>query len=766
VIKAYPSLFLLLFVVTGILLGDSVFLSPLVGFGAATVAAGLAVVTFLRGRQAAAALLAGSALGLVAAVNFCLQFHGVGPNHLNNILREPTLCQVYGQVADWPDLKQNRTEIEIQIDSLRPAVLTGRTFHEVGGRMLLKVSDITTALQRGDRIAFRARLYPVRLEEREDFDYGRYLNLRGIFAQAFLPTVLNIQVDRRPELGYWPLVDRVRNVVCESLQRNLGPATSALARGFLIGETRDIPSDVYARFRDSGTLHLLAVSGANVALVLLFSLWVMRPFWLGPTARAVILLVVIIIFTGVSYGDPSVVRASLMAALVLGARLLGRTYDLNNIIAATALAILLVQPTELFDVGFQLSFVTAWGLIFFVPRIGEAFGDVTERSWYRWLVMPVVASVVAQIVSTPLVLFYFQRIPLISLAANLVIVPIVSVGVIAVMVLLVVDMIWPILGMLVGSLVDLWLRGVLAALQFFGSAEAPVWKTDFLSRSDWGPWLAGLFYLALILLVVSWPRRWARRTLVVLSVIAVNVALATGIAVSLRARTLEVRIERVPGGLAVLTLPDQSSPTDLIVTGLSRSTGSSGGVVLESILGRAGITRLHRLIVLSADYDAVRDILRLARELQVDSVYVCHDLDRIVGDLQIRGDSTVFSGPLLFFGDVKPQVAGSGCYLGGDGVCLMRGTLRVEIAARANSAIPTNLSSENNNVLVIGSRWKPKVEDWIRLRQAGYDQIICADFEQPGKDTRPDVELDPDAVPPDYIIDLSRTSSARLSFGL
>jgi competence protein ComEC len=766
VIKAYPSLFLLLFVVAGILLGDSVFLSPLVGLGAATIAAGLAVVTFLRGRQAASALLAGSALGLVAAVNFGLLLHGVGPNHLNNILPEPALCQIYGQVADWPDLKQNRTEIDIQIDSLRPATSGGRIYREVGGRLLLKVSDITTALQRGDRIAFQARLYPIRFEDREDFDYGRYLNLRGIFAQAFLPTVLNVQVDRRPDLGYWPLVDRVRNVVCESLQRNLGPATSALARGFLIGETRDIPSDVYARFRDSGTLHLLAVSGSNVALVLLFFLWLMRPFWLGPTARAFALLVVIIVFTGVSYGDPSVVRASLMAALVLGARLLGRTYDLNNIIAATALAILLVQPTELFDVGFQLSFVTAWGLIFFVPRIGEAFGTVSQRSWYRWLVMPVLASVVAQIVSTPLILFYFQRFPLVSLVANLVIVPIVSVGVIAAMVLLVADLIWPILGMLVGSFVDLWLRGVLAALKFFGSSEAPVWKSDFLSRSDWGPWLAGLFYLALILWVVSWQRLWARRTLVVLSVMAVNVALATGLAVSLHARTLEVRIERVPGGLAVLTSPDQSSPADLIVTGLSHSTGSSGGAVLESILGRAGITRLHRLIVLGADYDAVRDLLRLARELRVDSVYVRHDLDRMVEDLKVRGDSAVFSGPLLFFGDVKPQVTGSGCYLGGDGVCLLRGTLRVEIAARASSAIPTNLSPENNNVLVIGSRWKPKADDWIRLRKAGYDQIICADFEQPGQTPWPDAELDPDAIPPDYLVDLSRTGSARLSFDL
>ena len=128
--------------------------------------------------------------------------------------------------------------------------------------------------------------------------------------QAFLPTLLSVQVDKRPAVGLLAAVDEVRTWIRSAMEEHLSPTGSALARGFLIGETRDIPPDIYGMFRDSGTLHVLAVSGSNVALVLLFFIWVLRPFWLKPSTRAIILLVVIALFAGLSYGDPSVIRAS------------------------------------------------------------------------------------------------------------------------------------------------------------------------------------------------------------------------------------------------------------------------------------------------------------------------------------------------------------------------------------------------------------------------------------------------------------------------
>ena len=765
-VRAYPSLFLLLFIIGGILLANYVDVSPLVGLAFATLAAGLAVAIFMRQRHVGAAFLAGTALGLIAAVNFGLHYRGFGPNHLANIIQEPLLSQVYGRVADWPELKQDRTEIRLDIDSLLPVAPQARVVREVKGGLLLKITDTTTAFQRGDRIAFQARLYPVRSQERGDFGYARRLNLQGIHAQTFLPTIHNIQVDRRPSVGFWPFVDRIRAAICESLRRNLSPTASALARGFLIGETRDIPVDVYGRFRDSGTLHLLAVSGGNVALVLVFFLVLMRPFWLGPEGRALVLLAVILVFAGVSYGDPSVVRASLMAALVVGARLLGRVYDLNNIIAVAAMIILLLQPTDLFDVGFQLSFATAWGLIFFVPRLGRAFGPIQGQRWYRWFGMPIVASLVAQVVSTPLILFYFERVPLVSVAANLVIVPAVSIGVIAVMVLLVADLIWPLLGLMVGGLVDLWLRGVLVALDFFGGGSVPVWKSSLLSNSAWGAAIVVLSYLVMVLTLVAIGRRWARRMLAVSLAAGVNIAVVVAIVAALGKPGGELRIERLPGGVVVLAGEEKSGVADLVVTGLSVKAGSSGETILSGVVRRSGVTRLRRLVVMSADYSALGDILRIARTLAADSVFVRRDLEPSARDIRSRGDSTIYVGPLLAFsGRIEPHEA-RGFYLTDQTVRLVLGGLQVDVVDRpSHEKIPTE-SRGLSRVLVIGNRWRPGPDEWIERRRVGYDRIVCADFEQPARSTWPDSELDPDAVPPDYVIDLSRLGTFRLTYDL
>ncbi|MCX6833849.1 MAG: ComEC/Rec2 family competence protein, partial [candidate division Zixibacteria bacterium] len=455
-IRRHPSVFLLGFVVGGILLADYFPLSPQILLLLEALCFGGALLLILRRRLSEGAVLACVALGLMSAFSFRLHMTGFGSNHLRQIVTSPATYEVFGQIADWPEFKGGRTESVVQIDSLSWRDNSGWVGRRAEGCLLLKVTDTTTALQRGDRIAFRARLYPVLSGERNEFPYARYLNLRGIFAQAFMPTLLNVRIDRRPTVGFISLIDRVRSVIRSSLERNLSPQASALARGFLIGETRDISPDIYGFFRDSGTLHLLAVSGSNVALVVLFAVLVMRPLWLGVRSRSVVLLAVIAIFAGLSYGEPSVMRATIMAVLIIGARLLGRTYDLNNVIASAALIILLADPGQLFDVGFQLSFVTAWGLIFFVPRLVAPFGSWYERTRYRWLVLSVTVALVAQIVSMPIVAYYFDRVPVFGVVANLIIVPIVSLAVIGVLILLAADLIWPLLGSFVGSIVDVW----------------------------------------------------------------------------------------------------------------------------------------------------------------------------------------------------------------------------------------------------------------------------------------------------------------------
>ncbi|MEW5795619.1 MAG: ComEC/Rec2 family competence protein [Candidatus Zixiibacteriota bacterium] len=755
-LKSYPSLFLLGFVVAGIVAAYLVTPPLALCVSVGVIALALAVWQRRKERWAVSALLAGLALTAVAAVSFTLRFHVGGTDHIRQVLAVPTLCRVFGQVDDWPEMRRGRTEITIEVDSLSFRSAAASQTRRVYGRLLLKVTDTTTLLQRGDRIAFSARVYPVRAGRHDDFDYGRYLNLRGISAQAFLPTLLSVHVDRRPPVGFWPIVDDIRETIRASFDRNLSPVTSALARGFLIGETRDIPPAVYTLFRDSGTLHLLAVSGANVALVIIFFLWVMRPFWLGPATRSIVLLIVIAVFAGVSYGDPSVMRASIMAALVLGARLLGRPFDLNNIIAVTALIVLLVRPAQLFDVGFQLSFVTAWGLVFVVPRLAVLFQPVHERRWYRWLVLPAMVALVAQLFSTPLIALYFERIPVISLAANLAVVPLVSVGVIGILVLLVADLIWPLLGAWVGSLVNLWLNAVVIVLQVFGGDHMPVLGAGALFASSLGSLIVVFIYVLLTLTVVAIVRTWARKVVVFGVLLAANAYLVAGVAASLDGDSARLRIERIPGGLSVTLSTPEQADGDLVITNLTRTAYAADSSMLVPNLRRQNVSRLRHLVVLAADFDAMDYILRLAQRFSADTIWIARGLAGTVSDAQGFRRDIAYAGAIVPFGGRIDSTGRSGCHLGDGYVGIRVGDAQIEVVESTSLHRPSSLPEAQNRLLVISGRWTPNSEDWRRIAEARYDRIICSEIAQASGASWPDVEFDTDAVTPDFVQDLSR----------
>ena len=357
-VRRYPCIFLLAAVILGIFAADTLSVAVWISFPLAVLTISLGLVSYGRGRALSAGVLLAVGFAAISATHFGLRYVECGPHDLSRYVNPKQLVRVYGEVADWPDLRHNRTRITVDIDSL----VTDRSV-TVKGAILLQISDTTTALQRGDRVDFQARIYPVeRAAAPGEFDYARYLRLHGIRGTANLPTVLGVRVIRAGKTTFSGFIDYLRREIVTCFKENLSPLSASLAAGFLIGETHDIPPEIYRLFRDSGTLHLLAVSGSNVALVVLFVLVLMRPFGPCQGTKALVLLAVVVIFSGLSYGEPSVIRAAIMAGLVIVARYLGRLTDLNHIIAMTALIILLVDPAQLFDVGFQLSFVTGVGI--------------------------------------------------------------------------------------------------------------------------------------------------------------------------------------------------------------------------------------------------------------------------------------------------------------------------------------------------------------------------------------------------------------------
>ncbi len=758
VVRKYPSLFLLLFVVAGIVLADQLRLPSWPSLLAGVICLLWVWFSVHRRRAGMAAVAIGLTFCALSAFHFSLNHVDVGPGHLSRVVSSKQVYHIFGRVADWPDLRADRTEIKIAIDSLR----SDRTL-PVNGAVILKITDTTTALQRGDRVEFRGRIYPIENRRRRagEFDYGRFLNLKGVHGIVYLPTVLGVRVGGRSDLGYLGLVDDLRSGISASLKRHLTAVPAALASGFLIGETRDIPADVYTMFRDSGTLHVLAVSGSNVAVVVVFFLFILRPFKLSSYRRSVVLLGIIVLFAGVCYGDPSVVRASVMASLVLIVRMLGRSYDLNNIIALTALILLLFDPAQLYDVGFQLSFVTAWGLIAFVPKLTVLFERYHGRLWYRFGVFPLAIAVVAQLCSTPVIAFYFERIPVISVLANVVVVPLVGVAVIAILALLTAGLIMPLLGTFVGSLVDPLLRSIVWVLRLMGGENMPVVNTGELLSGPVGLGIVLVVYLLLALAFWSIRSQRARRHGIIVSVIALNLVLVRAVWSGTDTEAATLSLHNVPGGVAGVIGYPESDACDLILTGLARKKYSIDETILAPMLLREDFKRINRIFVLSADYDALDDVVSLAGQFGADCLYttarLCGSLHDII---RARNGS---GGPMevVCTGGAGPEQQAFGLSVYDSGVILRSGEIEVLFVDRMSADLFGVDTTMPERVLVIGRRWRPAAADWIDLQAAGFNSICCSKIEQSESGSYVASEQEPDAAPPSWVHDLDRNGPHR-----
>lgn len=227
-----------------------------------------------------------------------------------------------------------------------------------------------------------------------------------------------VQLDRAP---WWTAGNAVRARTLASLMDR--GANRALLAGFLVGETSQIPDADLEAMRRSGLSHLVAVSGSNVALFITMTLLAAGPLAAGPRRRAVVGLVAIVILVVATRWEPSVMRASVMAGILLAGRIGGWAPDAFSALAVTVVTTVVVAGDVATDVGFTLSVLATLGVVVGgslrlpVPRAGRAS---------RYATAALGATVAAQIVVAPVLLVVFGSVPLMAPVTNLLAAPVVS----------------------------------------------------------------------------------------------------------------------------------------------------------------------------------------------------------------------------------------------------------------------------------------------------------------------------------------------------
>lgn len=296
----------------------------------------------------------------------------------------------------------------------------------VTGSVLIEDFDGWPEYRIGDRIRAEGILELPR--NTEDFNYAQYLRLQGITAilkRATLETAL-LGAQRAV-----PLPLRLRSMLqstrlwFESRINRLFPEPeAALITGLLTGERRGFSKKLLDAFATTGLMHLIAISGTNVTIVI--SILGGLLFWLPLKWRFVPQVAAIILFTLFVGASASVIRAGVMGILGFTALQLGRTRDTRLAILWTAFVMTLWKPEQLWwDAGFQLSFAAVIGVTEIGPRLQRAFAKVPETLGLR---DSLTATLAAQITTLPVSMLTFDRISLIAPVSNVLAAPMVPIA--------------------------------------------------------------------------------------------------------------------------------------------------------------------------------------------------------------------------------------------------------------------------------------------------------------------------------------------------
>lgn len=369
-------------------------------------------------------------------------------DHIVFSLAEKKLT-VEGMICENPQVSPEKMELVVSASRI---LRDGRAI-PVSGRVLLSVR-CPVSLRYGDVIRFHSRLrVPHNFNNPGGFDYERYLRFRGILVRGTVHDPSGLVLLRREQGNFLQSgLEHFRDRIREVLRREAPGPGGRVLQAVILGDRREIPEEVVENFNRTGTTHIIAISGLHIGIVAVFSLFLVRLIlkrserlllkWNLLRLSALLAIPVILLYTFIAGAGISVVRACIMILVFLWAILLERERDLFNTLALAAFLILVATPHSLFDVSFQLSFSAVASLLFLAPKLGallpalpslESAPAIRERfmnlfrKGLHGVVLFFFVSLAATLGTLPLILLYFNRLSLVSLAANLFVVPLLGI---------------------------------------------------------------------------------------------------------------------------------------------------------------------------------------------------------------------------------------------------------------------------------------------------------------------------------------------------
>ncbi|WKZ37219.1 MAG: ComEC/Rec2 family competence protein [Anaerolineales bacterium] len=425
---------------------------------------------------------------------------------------------ITGTLTRLPDYRDSYTNLRIEVE----AVDTGSGDMPASGLLLVRV-PINQTYEYGERVRLRGQLKTP--PENEEFSYREYLARFGIHSY-----MTQSEVTRLPGAGGNPVyvqTYKFKTRLLEKTYRLFPDPEASLLAGILLGEQAGLSEKLQQAFKDTGTAHIIAISGFNIAIIagLFFSIF---KNLFGERIGAVLAIVGIFFYAFLVGGDAAVMRAAFMGSVSLFARQVGRRNDGMNALMAVALLMALINPLVLWDVSFQLSFFATLGLILYSEPFSNFTNRIIERiikedtsTIARIINENIVLTFAAQLTTIPIMAYHFKRISLISFIANPFILPVQPPVMIVSGLALLVSVVFHPLGQLIAWIAWPFSAYSIRVVELFDKVPHGV---IILGNSS--IWFVLVFFATLLSITFGWSniRDWFQRTAGALRAVALTSA--------------------------------------------------------------------------------------------------------------------------------------------------------------------------------------------------------------------------------------------------
>lgn len=435
-----------------------------------------------------------------------LFFSGIIIMKLNNIrdseswyghhLQNAEVLQIVLRSKPLPRNKTYKISAEIRSVISEDSVITTK------GRALffLHRDSVSSGLSAGDVILVGNHLRPIRNSGNPgSFDYERYMSFQNIFHQALVGKDDWKPTGKKERNRLGRAIDNSLNYSHNTFDNYLkGDQEIALAKALLTGDRSELDRDLVQAYSNTGVVHIMAISGLHLGLIyiLLFRIFSIIPAIQNKNWLKFSLILLGIWFFAVMTGcSPSVLRSAIMLSFLALSILQKRKVSTYNFWALAAFILLCFDPLLLFNVGFQLSFSAVLGILVVQKPVYHWFHFDNKIVNYIWEMVSV--TIAAQLFTLPLCLYYFHQFPVLFILANLIAIPLASVGLWLGVVLLMISWMPPV-AVVIGILTDRAFSWMNSYIQYMNSLGFAVWQSGWLNVIE----TAGLGLV--IIFVTAW----------------------------------------------------------------------------------------------------------------------------------------------------------------------------------------------------------------------------------------------------------------------